>query len=83
MKANQIYHLIQVGAHDRVRAHLKRLALNERIPLLHECWPFVNASPAHLKFFRNHFSQELGALVTADYDYARAETLYRSAKTAN
>jgi hypothetical protein len=80
MQAFEISNLIKVGASSRARAYLKRLALKERLPLLHDCIPYVNESEVSLKFFRDNFTQEIGALVSAGYDYARAEVFYNAAK---
>ena len=80
MKAQKIVQLIQLGAHDRVRAGLKRLALKDRLPVLHECIPYIQDTSANLKFFRDNFSQEIGALIQSEYDYAKAEKLYNHAK---
>jgi hypothetical protein len=40
----------------------------------------VNDTPENLKFFREHFSQEIGALIAAAYDYEKAEKIYNTAK---
>lgn len=80
MNVSKVNQLIAVGATDRVRAYLKRLALKERLPVLHECIPYVNATPSNLRFFQENFANEIGALIQADYDYARAERLYNAAK---
>jgi hypothetical protein len=80
MKVNQINLLIAIGATDRVRAHIKRLALKDRLPLLHDLVPYVNSTPSNLRFFQENFAQEIGALISAGYDYAKAEVLYNTAK---
>ena len=80
MRAQQINNLIAIGATGRVRQHLKKLSLKDRLPTLHELIPYVNASPANLKFFQENFAQEIGALISASYDYERAEKLYNTAK---
>lgn len=80
MNVSRINLLIAVGATDQVRAYLKRLALKERLPALHECIPYVKQSPASLKFFHENFASEIGALVQAGYDCAEAERLYNAAK---
>lgn len=82
MKAFEISNLIRVGAVVKVRSYLKRLALKERLPLLRDCMPYVSDSDVHLKFFRDNFAQEIGALVSADYDYEKAEQIYNSAKAS-
>lgn len=80
MKAHEIINLLEAGAQQRVRQSLKRLSLKERLPILHECVPYVDATPATLKFFRDSFAQEIGSLIAAEYDYAKAELLYNVAK---
>jgi hypothetical protein len=80
MKAQQINNLIGIGAASRARQYLKKLSLKDRLPTLHELIPYVNASPANLKFFQENFAQELGALIAAGYDYEKAEKLYNTAK---
>lgn len=80
MKAFEINNLIRVGAKGRARAYLKKLSLKERLPALHELMPYVNDSTENLNFFRDNFAQEIGALVMADYDYIKAESLYHGAK---
>lgn len=80
MTAIEIHKLIQVGAQLKVRQYLKKLSLKDRIPLLHECMPWVAETPANLKFFRDNFAQELGALSAAAFDYVRAEEIYNGAK---
>ncbi len=80
MTAIEIHRLIQVGAQLKVRQFLKKLSLKERLPLLHDCIPWVNETPANLKFFKEHFSQEIGALSSAAWDYERAEKIYNGAK---
>jgi hypothetical protein len=80
MRAQEASALVNMGAGDRVRQHLKRLSLKDRIPLLHDLIPYVDQTPQSLKFFREHFSQEIGALISAKYDYEKAEKLYNAAK---
>ena len=80
MTAFELNNLIGLGALDKVRSSLKRLSLKERLPLLVELIPYVNSTPAHLKFFRDHFANEIGALIQAGMDLDRAERLYRLAK---
>ena len=80
MKAFEINHLLQVGAQQRVRQHLKKLSLKDRLPALHECIPYVSASPVTLKFFGDNFAQEIGALISASFDHDKAERLYNTAK---
>ena len=80
MRADKAINLIRVGAQDTVRQYLKRLSLKDRLPVLHEMVPYVNDTPENLKFFRSNFSQEIGALIAAEYDYAKAEKIYNAAK---
>jgi len=80
MKAFEINNLLQAGAQQRVRQHLKKLSLRDRLPVLHECIPYVSATPTTLKFFQENFAQEIGALISANYYYEKAESLYNVAK---
>lgn len=80
MQAFELNNLINIGATDKVRQHLKKLSLKDRLPLLHELIPYVKETPAHLKFFHEHFANEIGALIQAGMDYAAAEDLYNRAK---
>jgi hypothetical protein len=80
MRANEIHTLINMGAGDRVRQYLKKLSLKDRLPALHDLIPYVDQTPGNLKFFRDHFSVEIGALISAKYDYEKAEKLYNTAK---
>ncbi len=80
MRAQQIHALINMGAGDRVRKYLKKLSLKDRLPLLHDLIPYVKDTPENMKFFREHFSQEIGALIAAQYDYEKAEKIYNNAK---
>jgi hypothetical protein len=80
MRANEIHALINIGAGDRVRQYLKKLSLKDRLPALHDLIPYVDQTPGNLKFFRDHFSVEIGALISAKYDYEKAEKLYNTAK---
>lgn len=80
MHAFEISNLIRIGAVGKTRQYLKKLALKDRLPKLHELIPYVNESPANLKFFQENFAQEIGALIAAEYDYEKAEKLYNTAK---
>ena len=80
MRAAQLNGLLLSGAESTVRQHLKKLSLKDRLPVLHDLIPYVDQTPQNLKFFRDHFSQEIGALVSAKYDYEKAERLYNTAK---
>ena len=80
MNGLQINNLLQVGAQQKVRQNLKKLSLRDRLPVLHECIPYVSATSTTLKFFQENFAQEIGALISANYDYEKAELLYNVAK---
>lgn len=80
MTAIEIHRLIQVGAQLKVRQYLKKLSIKDRLPLLHDCMPWVTETQANLKFFKDNFSQEFGALSKAAFDYVRAEEIYNGAK---
>lgn len=80
MRAQQASALVNMGAGDQVRHHLKRLSLKERLPLLHDIIPYIDKTPQCLKFFREHFSKEIGSLIAASYDYEKAEKIYNGAK---
>jgi hypothetical protein len=79
MKTQEIKMLLDMGAKDRVRKYLKRLAIPERMKALEGCLPLVKQSPSNLKFFKESFSSELGAILMSDGDLEKAVTLYRSA----
>ena len=76
MRAEQIINLIEVGGTGRARAYLKRLALVERLPLIHDCFPYIN-SRKRVDFFQEHFAAEIVALVDTKFDYVVAEKRYR------
>lgn len=80
MNGHEIDTLIRYGATDRARKHLKRLGMNARMKLLQDCIPNVNATPQSLKFFKEHFSREIGALMMAEQDIDKAVELYNTAK---
>jgi hypothetical protein len=80
MRAESMVNLINIGATDTVRQHLKRMSLKERLPALHALIPYVKETQLTLEFFRKNFSQEIGALISAEYNYERAESLYNTAK---
>lgn len=80
MTAHQLNHLLQIGASDRVRAHLKKLSLRDRLPVLHDLIPYINDSAGNLKFFHENFAREIGALISSGYDYVQAEKLYNVSK---
>lgn len=80
MTGSEINDLIRVGATDRVRKKLKRMGLKDRLKVLHKCIPYVNVTTESLKFFKENFSLELGAIMMASEDLDKAESLYRSAK---
>jgi hypothetical protein len=80
MKAQEVNQLLRFGAKDRVRKKLKRLAIPERMVSLNDCIPIVKQSPTNLKFFKENFSVELGAIMLAEGDLDQAVKLYNSAK---
>ena len=80
MKAFEVNQLLGYGARDRVRMKLKKLALPERMKSLSACIPFVKASPQNLKFFKENFSAEIGAILIAEGDVDHAVSLYHAAK---
>jgi hypothetical protein len=80
MKAQEVNQLLGYGAQDRVRKKLKRLALPERMKSLSACIPLVKSSPQNLKFFKENFSAEIGAILIAEGDITRAVSLYHTAK---
>lgn len=80
MTPQQIANLVNQGAEHEVRIRLKKLSLKDRLPKLWDIAPFVNSTPRTLKFFRENFSQELGAVMMAQGDFEKAERLYRQSK---
>jgi hypothetical protein len=80
MTGKEIDTLIRYGAVDRARKHLKRLSIKPRMQLLQDCIPNVNATTESLKFFKENFSREIGALMMAEQDIDKAVTLYNTAK---
>jgi hypothetical protein len=80
MNGTEIDTLIRFGATDKARRHLKRLGMAARMKLLQDCIPNVNATPASLKFFKENFSREIGALMMAEQDITKAVELYNTAK---
>lgn len=82
MKAAQILNLIEIGAKDRARLYLKKLALKQRLPLLHSCFP-ITVNAARIQFFQEHFAAELVALWEAGFDYGKAEVRYRELLRSN
>jgi len=80
MNSTEINVLIEIGATDRVRKKLKRLAIPDRMKLLYKCIPYINSTPKNLKFFKENFSKEIGALILVNNDINKATDLYRQAK---
>ena len=81
MTGPEISTLLRYGANDRVRKYLKKLAINQRLKILQDCVPYVNATQSSLKFFKENFAVEIGAIMAAEQDLEKAETLYRTAKS--
>ena len=48
--------------------------------VLQDCIPNVNATPASLRFFKENFSREIGALMMSDHNIDKAVELYNTAK---
>jgi len=80
MNGQEIDTLIRFGATDRARKHLKRLGMAARMKTLKDCIPNVNATSESLKFFKDNFSREIGALMMAELDIEKAVRLYNTAK---
>jgi len=80
MTSQRCLNLINHGAHNLVRSNLKKLSLKDRLPILEECIPHISVSAENIFFFREHFSQEIGAIMMAKGDLAKAEQLYNTAK---
>lgn len=78
MRAQEISSLLSVGAYDRIRKKLKRLAILERMNSLNSCFHLINSTPANLKFFKENFSIEIGALLVAERDGQKATELYNN-----
>jgi hypothetical protein len=81
MNAEEISTLIRYGATDKARRHLKKLGIYQRLKTLQGCVPYVNATKSSLKFFKENFSVEIGAIMAAEQDLNKAERLYRAAKS--
>ncbi len=80
MTGSEIDTLLKHGAVDRVRKHLKRLGIPQRMKLLQDCIPNVASTTESLQFFKENFSVEIGAIMCAEQDLEKAVTLYRTAK---
>jgi len=80
MTGYNIETLIKLGATDKARRYLKKLGMSARMKLLLECVPNINATTESLNFFRENFSQEIGAIMMAKHDISKAVTLYNNAK---
>jgi len=81
MTAQEINTLIGYGATDKARLYLKKQAIPQRLKTLQECLPAVNQDEKTLKFFKENFSTEIGAIMMAEQDLEKAEHLYRAAKS--
>jgi len=82
MKATEIDTLIKIGATDRVRKKLKRMGISDRLTSLYGCIPYIlhPTDSKTISFFKKNFSVELGAIITANGNLGKAETLYRQSK---
>lgn len=76
-QAAKIDRLIENGAVDKPRTILKKMAMKERMNALMDLWMVINKSPRHLKFFKENFSVELGALIKAEYNTDEAVKIYK------
>jgi hypothetical protein len=80
MTTLQIIGLINGGSVDNVRGHLKKLGIGARMTKLNELVPQIKSTPETLKFFHNHFSKEVGALITSNFIPEDAVKIYEEAK---
>lgn len=81
MTGPEISILIKHGAIDNARKKLKRLGIPDRLRVLNDCVPYVNATPESLKFFKDNFAVEIGAIMAAESDLEKAVMIYRTAKS--
>ena len=81
MKAPELNQLLNAKAYDRIRKKLKRLGMHERMTSLKEGFNLINTSAANLKFFKENFSVEIGAILVAKGDIDEAVSLYNRSKT--
>ena len=80
MKAEYLTGLIEAGGTDFARKYLKKQPIPQRMELLKEVFHTVNGSPKRLKFYRDNFAIELGALSKGEMNCDKAVELYRRAK---
>lgn len=80
MSPEYLHRLIELGAIEIVRNSIKKLAIPNRMELLKSVVPWVNESPKSLKFYRDNFAIELGALIKSEMNCDKAVELYRQAK---
>jgi hypothetical protein len=80
MTTQEVNSLLQVGAKGKVRQYIKKLGIPQRMQFLAGCIPLVKQSQSNLKFFKENFSVEIGAILTAEGDVSKATELYRTAK---
>jgi hypothetical protein len=83
MKVIEVNSLLRVGAYDRLRKKLKRMAIPERIDSLNDSFHLIDMDPGSLKFFKENFSVEIGALIVAERDLKKAVELYSKSKKLN
>jgi hypothetical protein len=83
MKATEVNSLLRAGAYDRLRKKLKRMAIPDRIDSLNDSFHLVDMNAGSLKFFKENFSIEIGALIVAERDLRKAVELYANAKKVN
>lgn len=80
MTAQEAINLINVGGTDHLRKKLKKYGLEDRMKILRDCIPYVSSSGKSLKFFKENFSKEIGALLTTNNNIEKAVELYRKAE---
>lgn len=78
MNGPEMTSLIEMGATDSLRSKLKRYGIADRMKHLAQAIPFVGQSEKTLEFFRENFSQEIGALLLSGSDTVRATALYKA-----
>jgi hypothetical protein len=80
MRPENIIALLKMGAKDKVRLSLKKMSLDQRLPVLRDLVPYLKQDPSLVEFFRDEFRLELGALSKAKWNLEQAESYYRAAK---
>jgi len=80
MSPLEIHTLIENGAVGSARRMLKRLSIPQRMGFFRDAQAWVAKSPKSLAFYRDHFAQEIGALLKSNWDLVEAERLFRAAQ---